>query len=193
MTIGAEHSSIGISHEFDTLSGLAGAANPKTYVRRPGSSANLKIIPAGQYISLKLKDILDAANIDLDKTYEDQVAFAGRDPSVFYGEGGSASVTPMARLAGLRINAKLQYYNYNLHAASASDDISDGDSPYAVLEIEPSIDWTSKGQRIQYRSTITDLDDPIDLRATGNRQAPLSTCTLTAFSSTSPRAVSLVR
>ena len=163
LTIGAEHSSIGISHEFDTLSGLANAANPKTYVRRPGSSTNLKIIPAGQYISLKLKDILDVANIDLDKTYEDQVAFAGRDPSVFYGKGGSASVTPMARLAGMRINAKLQYYNYNLHTASASDDISDGDSPYAVLEIEPSIDWTSKGQRIQYRSTINDLDDPIDL------------------------------
>ena len=161
LTIGAEHSSIGISHEFDTISGLAGEANPKTYVRRPGSSVNLKIIPAGQYISLKLKDILDVANIELDKTYEDQVAFAGRDPSVFYGEGGSASVTPMARLAGLRINAKLQYYNYNLHATSVSDDISDGDSPYAVLEIEPSIDWTSKGQRIQYRSNITDLDDPI--------------------------------
>ena len=164
LAIGAEHTSIGISHEYDTLIAGKAASNPKTYVRRAGSSENLHVFEAGEPISLKLKEILDVAQVDLDKRYEDQTPLAGKDVSSEYGLAGSddAARTPMARLAGVRLKAQLRYYNYNLEDANSEE--TGSDEPYAILEIEPSFTWTSKGQKISYRtpSTSTHVDDPID-------------------------------
>ena len=155
--IGAEHTSIGIAHEFETASDIFAAQNPKTYVRRMGSNENLITFESGSSISLTLKQILDVAQVDLDKRYDDQpggfaVSENGRAGSVDANRG------PMMRLAGLRLNAKLMYYNYNLDGASQSTGDSD---PYCILEIEPSITWTSLGQSITYRSDKDDLDDPL--------------------------------
>jgi hypothetical protein len=164
LAIGAEHTSIGISHEYDTLIAGKAGSNPKTYVRRAGSSENLHVFEAGEPISLKLKEILDVAQVDLDKRYEDQTPLAGDDVSSLYGTAGSADAarTPMARLAGMRLKAQIRYYNYNLEDANSEE--TGSDEPYAILEIEPSFTWTSKGQKISYRtpSTATDVDDPID-------------------------------
>lgn len=164
LAIGAEHTSIGISHEYDTLTAGKSGANPKTYVRRAGSSENLHVFEAGKSISLKLKEILDVAQVDLDKRYEDQTPLAGDDVSGLYGLKNTADAarTPMARLAGVRLKAQIRYYNYNLEDADSQE--TGSDEPYAVLEIEPSFTWTSKGQKISYRtpSTSIDVDDPID-------------------------------
>ena len=164
LAIGAEHTSIGIAHEYDTLIAGKAASNPKTYVRRAGSSENLHVFEAGKSISLKLKEILDVAQVDLDKRYEDQTPLAGKDVSSEYGLAGSADAarTPMARLAGVRLKAQIRYYNYNLEDANSEE--TGSDEPYAILEIEPSFTWTSKGQKISYRpGTATDVDDPIDV------------------------------
>jgi len=164
LAIGAEHTSIGISHEYDTLIAGKAGSNPKTYVRRAGSRENLHVFEAGESISLKLKEILDVAQVDLDKRYEDQTPLAGDDVSSLYGLKGSADAarTPMARLAGMRLKAQIRYYNYNLEDASSEE--TGSDEPYAILEIEPSFTWTSKGQKISYRpGTATDVDDPIDV------------------------------
>ena len=165
LAIGAEHTSIGISHEYDTLIAGKAGSNPKTYVRRAGSSENLHVFEAGKSISLKLKEILDVAQVDLDKRYEDQTPLAGDDVSSLYGTAGTsdAARTPMARLAGVRLKAQIRYYNYNLEDASSEE--TGSDEPYAILEIEPSFTWTSKGQKISYRtpSTATDVNDPIDI------------------------------
>jgi len=164
LAIGAEHTSIGISHEYDTLIAGKAGSNPKTYVRRAGSSENLHVFEAGKSISLKLKEILDVAQVDLDKRYEDQTPLAGKDVSSEYGLAGSADAarTPMARLAGVRLKAQIRYYNYNLEDANSEE--TGSDEPYAILEIEPSFTWTSKGQKISYRpGTATDVDDPIDV------------------------------
>ena len=164
LAIGAEHTSIGISHEYDTLIAGKAGSNPKTYVRRAGSSENLHVFEAGKSISLKLKEILDVAQVDLDKRYEDQTPLAGKDVSSEYGLVGSADAarTPMARLAGVRLKAQIRYYNYNLEDANSEE--TGSDEPYAILEIEPSFTWTSKGQKISYRpGTATDVDDPIDV------------------------------
>ena len=176
LAIGAEHTSIGISHEYDTLIAGKAGSNPKTYVRRAGSSENLHVFEAGESISLKLKEILDVAQVDLDKRYEDQTPLAGDDVSSLYGTAGTsdAARTPMARLAGVRLKAQIRYYNYNLEDANSEE--TGSDEPYAILEIEPSFTWTSKGQKISYRTpsksdgasppaiTIdqTAVDDPID-------------------------------
>jgi len=173
LAIGAEHTSIGISHEYDTLIAGRAGSNPKTYVRRAGSSENLHVFEAGKSISLKLKEILDVAQVDLDKRYEDQTPLAGKDVSSEYGLAGSADAarTPMARLAGVRLKAQIRYYNYNLEDASSEE--TGSDEPYAILEIEPSFTWTSKGQKISYRTPEsattsgdidpTEVDDPIDI------------------------------
>ena len=164
LAIGAEHTSIGISHEYDTLIAGKAGSNPKTYVRRAGSSENLHVFEAGEPISLKLKEILDVAQVDLDKRYEDQTPLAGDDVSSLYGTAGTsdAARTPMARLAGVRLKAQIRYYNYNLEDANSEE--TGSDEPYAILEIEPSFTWTSKGQKISYRpGTATDVDDPIDV------------------------------
>ena len=165
LAIGAEHTSIGISHEYDTLIAGKAGSNPKTYVRRAGSSENLHVFEAGKSISLKLKEILDVAQVDLDKRYEDQTPLAGDDVSSLYGTAGTsdAARTPMARLAGVRLKAQIRYYNYNLEDANSEE--TGSDEPYAILEIEPSFTWTSKGQKISYRtpSTATDVNDPIDI------------------------------
>lgn len=155
--IGAEHTSIGISHEFETASDIHAAVNPKTYVRRPGSSDNLITFEQGKNIALTLKQILDVAQINLDSRYENQPG--GFDISA-NGYAGSVDADrgPMVRLAGLRLNAKLMYYNYNLDGASQTTGDSD---PYCVLEIEPSLTWTSMGQDITYRSTTSNIDDPL--------------------------------
>ena len=164
LAIGAEHTSIGISHEYDTLIAGKAGSNPKTYVRRAGSSENLHVFEAGESISLKLKEILDVAQVDLDKRYEDQTPLAGDDVSSLYGTAGTsdAARTPMARLAGMRLKAQIRYYNYNLEDANSEE--TGSDEPYAILEIEPSFTWTSKGQKISYRtpSTSTAVDDPIN-------------------------------
>jgi hypothetical protein len=122
------------------------------------------VFEAGESISLKLKEILDVAHVDLDKRYEDQTPLAGKDVSSEYGLAGSADAarTPMARLAGVRLKAQIRYYNYNLEDASSEE--TGSDEPYAILEIEPSFTWTSKGQKISYRtpSTSTAVDDPIN-------------------------------
>lgn len=170
LAIGAEHTSIGISHEYDTLTAGKSGANPKTYVRRAGSSENLHVFEAGKSISLKLKEILDVAQVDLDKRYEDQTPLAGDDVSGLYGLAGSsdASRTPMARLAGVRLKAQIRYYNYNLEDADSQE--TGSDEPYAILEIEPSFTWTSKGQKISYRTptTSTSVTDPIDANGEPN-------------------------
>ena len=161
LTVGSDLSSIGIAHEYETLSeknSMTGK-NPKTYVRRAGSSHNYFTFADGEDIKLKLKDILDIAQVDLDKRYEEQTALSGTNVAALYGIGADAARTPMTRLAGLRINAKFQYYNYNLHGKG---DLGDSKTPYAILEIEPSITWTSKGQSISYRTVRDNLDDPID-------------------------------
>jgi len=157
LAIGAEHTSIGISHEYDTLTAGKYGANPKTYVRRAGSSENLHVFEAGKDISLKLKDILDVAQVDLDKRYEDQTPLAGEDVSGLYGhkDYADAARTPMARLAGVRLKAQIRYYNYNLEDADSRE--TGSDEPYAILEIEPSFTWTSKGQKISYRTPIADI------------------------------------
>ena len=172
LAIGAEHTSIGISHEYDTLIAGKAGSNPKTYVRRAGSSENLHVFEAGESISLKLKEILDVAQVDLDKRYEDQTPLAGDDVSSLYGTAGTsdAARTPMARLAGVRLKAQIRYYNYNLEDANSEE--TGSDEPYAILEIEPSFTWTSKGQKISYRTpesatTPGDIDptsvtDPIN-------------------------------
>lgn len=164
LAIGAEHTSIGISHEYDTLTAGKSGANPKTYVRRAGSSENLHVFEAGKSISLKLKEILDVAQVDLDKRYEDQTPLAGQDVSSLYGLKNTADAarTPMARLAGVRLKAQIRYYNYNLEDVDSQE--TGSDEPYAILEIEPSFTWTSKGQKISYRtpSTSTNADDPIN-------------------------------
>ena len=160
LTVGSDLSSIGIAHEYETLSeknSMTGK-NPKTYVRRAGSSHNYFTFADGQDIKLKLKEILDIAQVDLDKRYENQTALPSSNVAALYGSGTDAARTPMTRLAGLRINAKFQYYNYNLHGKG---DLGDSKTPYAILEIEPSITWTSKGQSISYRTVRDNLDDPI--------------------------------
>lgn len=164
LAIGAEHTTIGISHEYDTLTAGKAGANPKTYVRRAGSSENLHVFEAGSNIQLKLKEILDVAQVDLDKRYEDQTPAAGEDMSSLYGTENTADAerTPMARLAGVRLKAQIRYYNYNLEDADSQE--TGSDEPYAILEIEPSFTWTSKGQKISYRTpaTSTATDDPIN-------------------------------
>ena len=177
LAIGAEHTSIGISHEYDTLTAGKSGANPKTYVRRAGSSENLHVFEAGKSISLKLKEILDVAQVDLDKRYEDQTPLAGDDVSGLYGLAGSsdAARTPMARLAGVRLKAQIRYYNYNLEDADSQE--TGSDEPYAILEIEPSFTWTSKGQKISYRTPVAHVSsapdttsdtDPIDANGQPN-------------------------
>merc|ERR1712216_889402 len=161
LTVGSDLSSIGIAHEYETLSeknSMTGK-NPKTYVRRAGSSHNYFTFADGEDIKLTLKDILDIAQVDLDKRYEDQTALPSSNVAALYGTGDDEAKTPMTRLGGLRINAKFQYYNYNLHGKG---DLGDSKTPYAILEIEPSITWTSKGQSISYRTDRTNLDDPIN-------------------------------
>ena len=161
LTVGSDLSSIGIAHEYETLSeknSMTGK-NPKTYVRRAGSSHNYFTFADGQDIKLKLKEILDIAQVDLDKRYENQTALPSSNVAALYGSGNDSARTPMTRLAGLRINAKFQYYNYNLHGKG---DLGASKTPYAILEIEPSITWTSKGQSISYRTDRENLDDPID-------------------------------
>ncbi len=165
LTVGSDLSSIGIAHEYETLSeknSMTGK-NPKTYVRRAGSSHNYFTFADGKDIQLKLKDILDIAQVDLDKRYKEQTALPSTNVAALYGIGADAARTPMTRLAGLRINAKFQYYNYNLHGKG---DLGDSKTPYAILEIEPSITWTSKGQSISYRTIPNNLDDPIDASTT---------------------------
>ncbi len=165
LTVGSDLSSIGIAHEYETLSeknSMTGK-NPKTYVRRAGSSHNYFTFADGQDIKLKLKEILDIAQVDLDKRYEDQTALPSSNVAALYGSGTDSATTPMTRLAGLRINAKFQYYNYNLHGKG---DLGASKTPYAILEIEPSITWTSKGQSISYRTDRENLDDPVNA-ATG--------------------------
>ena len=161
LTVGSDLSSIGIAHEYETLSeknSMTGK-NPKTYVRRAGSSHNYFTFADGEDIQLKLKDILDIAQVDLDKRYDKQTALPSTNVAALYGIGADAARTPMTRLGGLRINAKFQYYNYNLHGKG---DLGDSKTPYAILEIEPSITWTSKGQSISYRTVRDNLDDPIN-------------------------------
>ena len=181
LAIGAEHTTIGISHEYDTLTAGKAGANPKTYVRRAGSSENLHVFEAGSDIKLKLKEILDVAQVDLDKRYEDQTPAAGEDMSGWYGTENTvdAERTPMARLAGVRLKAQIRYYNYNLEDADSQE--TGSDEPYAILEIEPSFTWTSKGQKISYRTrnsggtpptTETGVDDPIDQSTSGRVGQP---------------------
>ncbi|CAL57726.1 P2X purinoreceptor [Ostreococcus tauri] len=161
LAIGAEHVSLGITHEFETKGHAA--KMPKTYVRRSGSTETVLTFEAGRPIEMSLKQILDVAQVDLDKRYADQTANIGKDVSGEYGRGDDATRTPMVRLGGVRIFASIKYYNYDLHSKDASDTLSKGNTPYAILEVEPTFTWTGLGQGISYRpSEPGAINDPID-------------------------------
>ena len=164
LAIGAEHTSIGITHEFETAEGAYDAKMPKTYVRRKGETEDLLVFESGRPIELTLRQILDVAQVKLDERYEDQVANVGKDVSGEYGRGADAARTPKARLGGVRIFASIKYYNYNLHARNTKEEVAEhGSTPYAILELEPTFTWTGLGQKISYRSLRDNIDDPIQL------------------------------
>ena len=155
--------------------------NPKTYVRRAGSSHNYFTFADGQDIKLKLKEILDIAQVDLDKRYENQTALPSSNVAALYGSGNDSARTPMTRLAGLRINAKFQYYNYNLHGKG------DLGAPR-----RPALFWRLNHPSRGLRRVNPSLTAPTErilttpsMRHRASRRATSTTCTPTVFSSTS--------
>jgi len=154
LTVGAEHIKIGIKHELSTQS--TNYHNPTTKVRRAGNSTNLLVFDEGKEIEFSLEQILDFAQVDLDRRYADQPG--PFDNTKETGVGPDGDLTPMLRLAGLRINMSIKYYNYNLDRNTFR---IGKPVPYAILEIAPNLVWTDHAQQITYRSDPGALADPI--------------------------------
>lgn len=158
--VGVEKIKMAILHGYSTLSGNFDAAtNPKTYVRRKGDDTDYMTIK-GSDLSLSVADLLEIAGIDLDETYDNQPN--GVTPAAgLVGVGTSADVFPRPRLTGLRVSIAIQYYNHNLEITGGTSALGTPDI-YAIAEVDASLAWTSRGQKISYRTNTTDWDSPFD-------------------------------
>jgi len=151
IAVGAEHISVGIIHEARYQHYKISGRNPKTTVRLKDSEVNLMEFEQGEVIQLTVAEILKFTNITLDKRREEYNS----------GVGADEDRKPVPRLAGLRISMDIKYYNYNLDRQSSLK--QGGNEIYAILEIYPTFEWTSQGQKITYRSERNDLNDPINM------------------------------
>eukprot|EP00588_Corethron_pennatum_P006368 CAMPEP_0194285804 /NCGR_PEP_ID=MMETSP0169-20130528/31080_1 /TAXON_ID=218684 /ORGANISM="Corethron pennatum, Strain L29A3" /LENGTH=581 /DNA_ID=CAMNT_0039032021 /DNA_START=97 /DNA_END=1842 /DNA_ORIENTATION=- len=147
IAVGAEHISVGIVHREKFLDQQSNR-NPKTIVRLKNSDVNLMEFEQGKAIQLTVAEILNFTNIDLDKRNEEYDS----------GVGADEDRKPVPRLAGLRMSMNIMYYNFDLHQSTMKQG---GSQIYAILEIDPTFEWTSQGQKITYRSERDNLNDPI--------------------------------
>lgn len=73
------------------------------------------LIPAGQNIKLKLKDMLDLIGTDLDLRINEQLNMpAEEDFSVAGNDQNDTVIFPYARISGVNVIWKFQYYQFNL-------------------------------------------------------------------------------
>jgi hypothetical protein len=100
------------------------------------------------------------SGVDLDKRYDDQPN--GVTPAAdLTGKGADVANYPYPRLTGLRLGVAIQYYNYNLDDMSGTSALGD-DGIYAIVEVESSLAWTSRGQKVTYRTATNDWTSPVN-------------------------------
>jgi len=143
LPIAPEAIEIKIDHTYDTASGVKSGTNPMVYVRRAGSDVDIKTFAAGESVRLTVEEILDAVGVDLNQRYAEIDSV-----NKLFGQGSDAANTPKIRTAGMRVNAKMLYYNYNLDGKKRT---TGSHEPYAVLELTPRLAWTTLGQDVTHR------------------------------------------
>jgi len=71
---------------------------------------------------------------------------------------------PYVRTSGVRLNIKIKYHNYELHADKTNIGKKD---IYAIVNVEPKLGWFSKGNEIYYKQlpnvTMFDINNPVNL------------------------------
>jgi hypothetical protein len=159
LPLGIEGMNFNIIPGYDTTSKNYAGVKPKTYVRRKGEDADVYTFEAGSNIALDVKQLMDLAGLDLDKTWDQQPN--GFKPSESEkGYGTSASAYPTVRLTGSRIMIDIKYYNYELDDLTTTE--IGTDDVYAIVEVSGKVQWESRGQSITYRTEHDQWDSPFN-------------------------------
>lgn len=159
LPLGIEGMNFNIIPGYDTTSKNYAGVKPKTYVRRKGEDADVYTFEAGSNIALDVKQLMDLAGLDLDKTWDQQPN--GFKPSESEkGYGTSASAYPTVRLTGSRIMIDIKYYNYELDDLTTTE--IGTDDVYAIVEVSGKVQWESRGQSITYRTQYNQWDSPFN-------------------------------
>ena len=164
LPVAPEAIEIRIDHTYDTASGVKAGTNPPVYVRRAGSDVDIKTFAAGESVRLTVEEILEAVGVDLDKRYAEIDSV-----NELFGQGVDAANTPKIRTGGMRVIAKMLYYNYNLDGKRSA---TGSHEPYAVLELTPRLAWTTLGQDVTHRvPSEGELAEPVSF-GSGNSGRP---------------------
>lgn len=159
LPLGIEGMNFNIIPGYDTTSKNYAGVKPKTYVRRKGEDADVYTFEAGSNIALDVKQLMDLAGLDLDKTWDQQPnGFKPSDSEKGYGT--SASAYPTVRLTGSRIMIDIKYYNYELDDLTTTE--IGTDDVYAIVEVSGKVQWESRGQSITYRTEVNKWDSPFN-------------------------------
>ena len=175
LTVGVDETKIVIMHSFKgTLLGNHPQRTPAVSVRyseRP--DVELAKIEQNQRIELTLKEMVRFLEMDLDKPFHQQPGDKHAENlalETLYGEGFSAGTTPTPRVAGFTIEATLEYYNFKLDPYHDNSGFSldvGKKTPYAILKLKPSLEWTSAGFDFAYRpDESNDINQPFNLTGT---------------------------
>ncbi|KAK3242791.1 hypothetical protein CYMTET_47536 [Cymbomonas tetramitiformis] len=139
------------THKF--FSSSSSGALPTTIIRRKGSTENLKTLDAGWQVSASVRDLLKWAEIDLDKTANEepnsQHLNSGSD---IQGPTGEANgVYPKLRISGVELDVSLLYYNFDQNPGQKErlgGDLGDQREVVCIMEIEPVLRWASLGNNV---------------------------------------------
>eukprot|EP00854_Cymbomonas_tetramitiformis_P003404 gene3402-4282_t len=133
------------THKF--FSSSSSGALPTTIIRRKGSTENLKV-------SASVRDLLKWAEIDLDKTANEE---PNRTKMIetrrsWEGAAGEANgVYPKLRISGVELDVSLLYYNFDQNPGQKErlgGDLGDQREVVCIMEIEPVLRWASLGNNV---------------------------------------------
>lgn len=138
--VGAENVILNIEHRYDSVP--QSGALPKTRMRLQGSTQDLLVIPEGSKVEIPLVHLLRLGGIDLDQAYDGDWSLRGA--------ANSPNAFPKQRLTGVALTLKASYYNFFQAPGVDKKGIGSEEDVECVMEIQPSITWTSMGDDIDY-------------------------------------------
>ncbi|KAK3233763.1 hypothetical protein CYMTET_55961 [Cymbomonas tetramitiformis] len=137
---GIENLTLVVEHQFE--GGGEDGKDPKTVLKRKGSSESLATYEKGEKVEIPLHHLLELAGVSLDSRQTDK-AFAG------YNQNGEDTFAHV-RLTGLTLKLNFIYQNWK-------KGLEEGDVE-GVLEIEGVRNWVSAGNDPKYDSLVSGLE-----------------------------------
>ncbi|KAK3266292.1 hypothetical protein CYMTET_25071 [Cymbomonas tetramitiformis] len=184
--VGVEEIILYIDHFYHSK--ILSGALTKTYIRTYGNDENKAVLESGAGLALSLKEMLEYAEVELDKRCDEGLNKqwladnSEAQERALQGPGGSAdNVYPYVRVTGLRLDVTMEYYNYRLapgivdkNDRSELWDIDNSDAAtVCVMILRPYLAWTSQGNSYSFNGR--DFVHPLDVATDDYRYGALVT------------------